>query len=146
MSFSDDLTYLAALLAADSGIAALFPGKTVKVVRRYKSRTEIHVSDLPVIMITRPRVNTESGSNISGFADHTVALYCGFNCEDREQAQDLLIRMEEAVEVCIMKDPTLGGRVMYTAPGSSANDEGKWHPVYFLVKEITISKEVVWQG
>jgi len=145
MSFTDDLGYLKGLLATNSGIAALFPGKTIKAVRRYKPRAEVHVSDLPIIMITRPRATTEPGSNISGFQDHTVALYFGFNCENREQAQDLLIRAEEAIETCVMQDPTLGGRVMYTSPGNSANDEGKWHPVYFFVKEIVISREVVWQ-
>ncbi len=145
MSFSDDLTYLVGLIAADDDIAALFPGKQLKVVRRYKSRTEIHVSDLPIVMITRPRATTESGNNVSGFQEHATAFYCGFNCENKEQAQDLVIRFEEALEKCIMKDPTLGGRVMYSEPGDSANDEGKYHPVYFLVKEFKISKEVLWQ-
>jgi len=145
VSFSDDLTYLAGLLAADAGIADLFPAKTINVVRRYKSRTEIHVSELPVIMLTRPRVAVEQGSSAEGFQEHTVALYCGFTCEDREQAQDLVIRFEEALEKAIMVDPSLGMRVAHTEPGDSANDEGKYHPVYFFVKEIKISKEIIWR-
>lgn len=145
MTFSDDLTYLKEMLAADLGIAALFPSKVVKVIRRYKPRSEIHITDLPVIMITRPRMTASPDSNATGTQEHTMALYCGFHCEDRDQAQDVLIRFEEAIENAIMRDPTLGRRVSYTEPGDSANDEGKGHPVYFLVKEIKISKEIVWQ-
>ena len=146
MSFTTVLDYLAAQLAADTRIASLFPGSAVTCVRRFKQRAEIVGADLPLIMITRPTATAKAETYIGGFKDHAVYLYCGFVSEDRDEAQNLLIQWEEAIDACIMKDPTLGSRVVFVDPGQCLSDEGKYHPVYFFVKELKISAEVTWQS
>jgi hypothetical protein len=148
MSFTADIAAFADQIANDAGVAALVYslsyGKPLNIRLEFKQRTEINIDQLPLIMITRPQKTTTPESGISGTEEHRVTLYCGFVCEDRQQAQSLFITLDEAIESAIMKNPTLGNRVGYCYPGESANDEGKWHPVYFFVKEIKIVKEVVW--
>ena len=75
--------------------------------------------------------------------DHNLLLFVGFMEDEREAAQSHLVTIEELVEQALDKledDPELSGE-MVIEPGDSANDQGHYHPVYFIAKEVSVLTE-----
>ena len=148
MSFKDVIATLKTILETDSALQAYAQSKwskNIQVWAMFKHRTEIDLSDLPVILITRPIVEVEQENNVAFERKNTVKLYIGFQEEDRNKAQEEIIEIEELIEKALVQNPTLTGLVDHIAPGSSINDEGYFHPGYFIVKEFSILKEDVWR-
>jgi hypothetical protein len=146
MSIIDTLKDITTTLEADTGLLAFCNtefGKVHTVKRVYKQRVEIDLSELPLIMITRPSVKAGPWRPSERDYTHTSRLYCGFQCEDRELAQELLIEFEEALDAAILvyKDPNkLLAGITDIDPQDAVNDEGYFHPVYFFVKDVEISE------
>jgi len=146
MSFVDTLKDMTTTLGADTGLlafcnAAFTKAHTVK--RVYKPRVEIELADLPLIMITRPVLKAGVWRPTERDYTHTIRLYCGFQCDDRELAQELLIEFEEVLDAAILvyKDPNkLLAGITDIDPQDAVNDEGYFHPVYFFVKDVEISE------
>ncbi len=110
MSFVDTLKDMTTTLEANTGLLALCNTQFEKphtVKRVYKQRVEVDLSALPLIMITRPVLKPGRWRPTERDYTHTVRLYCGFQCDDRELAQELLIEFEEALDAAILvyKDP-----------------------------------------
>lgn len=103
----------------------------------YRNRDELNVGDLPVIIITRPRVTKQFRTGVVD-GDHTVMMYMVFTQEDREKATEELITFEELVDDAIRSNNTLNGTAINVTPVESVNDEGKNHPIYCIVTELTI--------
>lgn len=147
-SFNTALDRLAELLAADTTIQAFALAswqKKITVKRKFRNRTQIHASELPLIMITRPEVEKES--RISGGRDNvnTVRLYILFNQDDPEKAQSEVVRIEELVDDFLdqnyrIKDAAGMPLVKNIKPGGSANDEGMFHPGYGIVMDTDIQQ------
>ena len=115
-------------------------GKSLTVRKEFRNRAEVPTSDLPLIMITRP--GTGRTDIIQGREwEHAVRLYCGFHQPDRTKAQDELVAFEELIEDALIADTMRGGTAIDTDPESTANDEGLYHPVYFMVMELKIIAE-----
>jgi len=140
MGFADVLKQLQQQLANDSGLQSFAQtawGKAVTVSLVFRDRTEVRMPDLPLIMITRPQVRRTELSSVRD-GHHTVRLYCGFHQQNKETACTNMIGFEEAIDNAIDADDTLGGTAIQAVPGDSVNDEGMFHPVYFVVKDLNI--------
>jgi hypothetical protein len=140
ISFTAALGALKTQLEGNAALAAFCQSKwnrDLTVSISYKKRVEIHTSDLPVILITRPSV---AKSHLTGARDgqHTVRLYAGFHQPDRAQAQLDLIEFEELLDDAVLSDHTLGGTAISAIPTESANDEGEHHPVYFMAADVEV--------
>jgi len=132
---------LKTLLQDDAGILSFCNdtwGRVITVKKVFKPRTEIKNNEFPIIMVTRPKAKKNLLTPGVKDGDHTVLLFCGIYSEDREKAQDYLVAMEELIEDAIVGDYTLGGTVTSAIPTDTANDEGHYHPVYFLVVAVEI--------
>lgn len=115
-------------------------GKVATVLKSYRYRTEIHIDELPVILITRPSLDKTQvalGSKMRN-GDNLVRLYIGFKQDDRTKALDEMIGLEEKIDDALMVDPFRGGKAESTLPTQSANDEGPVNSIYFTVMEINI--------
>lgn len=113
-------------------------GKVFKVWKVFHNRTEIGLDDLPLIMITRPNVN-RTPSNLSPRKEHTVALYAGFRQEDRLLALEQFIELDSLLEDTVMVKTNIQGDIpMAVEVTDSANDEGLYHPIYFLVMHLKV--------
>lgn len=119
-------------------ITSTFPGKTLKVIKAFHNRQEINVSDLPVVMITRPSRKGVDGP-IGGLRrESSVLLYLGFYKESKDGAQDIQVAFEEQVEAALYKDRRRGGTAERTDYEESENDNGAYHPHYFTVMQFKI--------
>lgn len=114
-------------------------GKALNVLKVYKRRIEISAEDLPIILITRPQVEKEFLVGARD-ADHMVRLYAGFQQDDREEALDEIIEFEEKIDDALLVDHTRGGNAINTDPKASVNDEGEYHPVYFIAMDVAIKQ------
>ncbi len=146
MSFKPVTDNIKSTLAADTALAAWlavkFPGKVLKVVKAFKRRQEINVSDLPVIMITSPRRVKSEGPLGGRRYDSTVMLYAGFHYDgDRENAPGMVEEFESLIEDAILKDRRRGATAVLTEFEDVANDEGASHPIYFSVLQFSILTE-----
>lgn len=141
MSFIDNINALKVRLennAALNAYAVNNYGKVFKVMKVYKNRVEIQLSDLPIIMITRPSVRRTPG-NLSSRKDHSVSLYAGFRQEDRETSLEQFIELDELLEAAVIAKTALFGDVpMSVEVNDSLNDEGMYHPSYFLAMNLTV--------
>lgn len=147
-SFTSVIANLKAVLETDPFLQAYAQSKwskNIQVLTVFKQRTEVGLDDLPVIMLTRPGVDVEQENNVAYERKNTVKLYIGFKEEDRMLAQAEIIEIEELIEKALVQNPTISGMVDNIAPGNSANNEGYFHPVYFIVKEFLVLKEDVWR-
>lgn len=127
-------------LQNDSALAAFCDakwGKMLTVLKVFKKRVEVNLADLPVILVTRPNIDKEFLINARD-ADNIVRLYAGFHQTDREKAMEEMIEFEEKIDDALMVDHTRGGNAKSTNPKTSANDEGEFHPVYFMVMDVAI--------
>ena len=112
-------------------------GKVVTARTEYRHRPEIQNSELPIILITRPAVKKEFLINVRETLS-TVRLYCGFYETDKDKAQEEIVQFEELIDDAILVDWTRGGYAIMTNPVASENDEGIYHPSYFIVMDIEI--------
>lgn len=129
-------------LQSDSAVAAFCTakwGKALKVLKVYKRRIEISAEDLPIILITRPQVEKEFLVGARD-VDNIIRLYAGFQQDDREKALDEIIEFEETIDDALLVDHTRGGNAINTAPKASVNDEGEYHPVYFIAMDVAIKQ------
>lgn len=148
MSFVDVINQIIATLQNDAALTAFCQanaGKALTVKKGFRDLTEIAPADMPLVRITRPQVQGQAQSNVSGDYGHTVRLYLAWYCDDAAASPDLLIQFEEAVETALMKNPTLNNLADFISPSQSNNDEGKAHPRYFIKKDFAVQKETVWQ-
>lgn len=139
-TFNDVIANLVTTLEGDSALSTFCTNKwgaSLTVPRLYKNRTEIQVSELPVALITRPEVKKNFLIGARD-AEHRVRIYLGFRQEDKLKAQEELIEVEELIDDALLADHTRGGKAIDTMPEASANDEGSFHPVYFLVMDVLI--------
>lgn len=114
--------------------------KRLTVLKVFRDRTEISLSDLPIVMITRPQVNRTFAGYMPKI-EQIIYLYAGFHQIDREKAIDNSIEFEELLEEAINQKTQVSGDIpMAIMPGDSANDEGMFHPVYFLVMHLTVKE------
>lgn len=139
-TFNDAIANLVTTLEGDSALSSFCNtkwGASLTVLRLYKNRTEIQISDLPIALVTRPEVDKNF---LIGARDgkHRVRIYFGFLQEDRLKAQEELIEVEELIDDALLVDHTRGGKAIDTTPEASANDEGSYHPVYFMVMDVLI--------
>jgi hypothetical protein len=146
LSFNDTLDDLKTTLEGNAALLTYCNtqfGKNHTVKRVFKRRTEIALDELPIMLITRP--NVMPGKWRPGERDytHSVLIYCGFQCDDREEAQKILIEFDEVVDAAILthKNPNeLPAGVTDIDPRATINDEGYYHPIYFFVKQIEINE------
>jgi hypothetical protein len=140
-TFNDAIDQLVSILLADANLKAFCRekwGKSLKVETVFKSRVEINQSDLPIILITRPE--TEKSYLVSNVRDskHTIRLYCGFYQTSKEKGMEELIEFEEKIDDAMYDKYTLNNTCLNTTSQRSANDEGIYYPVYFMVMEVEI--------
>jgi len=139
-TFNDAIANLVTTIEGDSALSAFCLskwGKALTVLRVYKNRTEIQLSELPIALITRPEVNKKFLIGARE-GEHRVRIYFGFQQDDRLKAQEELIEAEELIDDALLVDHTRGGKAIDTTPEASANDEGSFHPVYFMVMDVLI--------
>lgn len=116
-------------------------GKEQTVRKGLKKREEILLTELPIIMLTVPQQTSEQAASGVLGKTYTLRLYCGFDESDRVKAVENLIKFEEFVEQALLNSATLNSAVALLVPGNSANDEGFFHPAYFLAKDFTVTVE-----
>lgn len=110
--------------------------KALTVGKVFKQRTEVQIDEFPLVMITRPQRQYEFGGAVS-HKKNIVYLYAGFRTEDKGKALDLSIEFEDLLEEAV-GTRAAGDVPMDVSATDSANDEGMFHPVYFLVKHVVI--------
>lgn len=141
MSFVDNINALKVRLENNQALndfALTKWEKVFKILKVFHNRTEIGLNDLPLIMITRPTVN-RTPSNLSARKEHTVALYAGFRQEDRLLALEQLIELDSLLEDAVIVRTNLQGDIpMPVEVTDSTNDEGLYHPVYFMVMNLKV--------
>lgn len=143
MSFVTNLNALKLRLENNEALqayASLNFNQLFTVKRIYKNRVEIDMGELPLIFITRPSVTRTTENQIISKL-HSVNLYIGFYQEDYEKAQDNVIELDELLDPAIITKISAAGDVpMKISLNNSDNDEGVYHPAYFIVKQITIKE------
>lgn len=112
-----------------------------KVEKAFKKREEILQTDLPVILFTVPAQKTGYAAGRLLHRKYVIRCYAGFQQHDRVKAHDEIIRFEEFIEQALLKDATLNDLGILITPGDSANDEGFYHPTYFLAKDFEVLVE-----
>lgn len=110
--------------------------KALTVRKVFKQRTEFQLDEFPIVMITRPQRQYEFAGQVSRKKE-VVYLYAGFRSEDREKALELSIEFEDLLEEAV-NTRAEGDVPMDVSATDSANDEGMFHPVYFMVKHVVI--------
>jgi len=119
--------------------------KPLRVKKTLRKRTEISTSEMPLIQITRPEILSDQENNIAYEREHTVSLYCLFHQPNVDLAFDEIIEFEEMIDLAMLgPDRTFGELIDHIDPGSSANDEGRFHPVYCIVKQYRVKREEVY--
>lgn len=110
--------------------------KLPTVTISYKKRAEITLDEFPLLLITRPHKENQDG--VTGFyqSEQTVLVYAGFCEHDREKAAQAVIELEEEIETIIRGNLSLNNTVLDIELTSTANDEGNFHPVYFIAVEL----------
>jgi len=150
MSILPALKQLKTTLLEDADLTAFCHanfGKKLTIKRSFRDREEIGMDECPIILITRPSVERESGLNRRSRGIHSARLYFGFYQPDtsgdsREAGTDTAVEFEELIEAALSADTTLNGTVSAIIPGSSVNDEGTLHPIYFGVMDVALQKRL----
>jgi len=118
--------------------------KSLLIKKMFKYRTEIQITDLPIILVTRPQKLSKDFPIGNREYEDTVRLYCGFHQPDRDIAQDEMIEFEEKIDDAVLEDRDRNGLVLDTNVTMTVTDEGYFHPVYFVVKEVTIETRKIY--
>jgi len=114
------------------------------VTRKFKPRDQLQPADLPLIMVTRPKV-AKTYKTGARDGSHTISLYVGFfqpdeeNEDALEKAQIHTVRIEELIDDFFMANYNLGSTVQEAMPTTSENDEGFFHPVYFNRMDVIVN-------
>ena len=147
-SFNDALDRLVTLALADATLQAFSQakwGKALTIERIFKSRVMFsnNVSTLPFIMLTRPSIEEEYRLSGGRENTHMVRLYGLFLQPDRLKAQEEVIEFEEKLDDFLVSNYRIKGAggnplVQNVYPLRAANDEGLYHPVYAIVKDVEI--------
>jgi hypothetical protein len=137
-SFNDVLDSIKTTLEGDTALQTFCASNfsaALTVKRVFKRRTGI--SAFPVILITRPEVKKMF---LVGARDgtHTMRLYCGFQQPDREKAQDNIVEFEELIDDALLNPEPAALSAMNIKPTVSVNDEGMYHPYYFIVMDVEV--------
>ena len=144
-SFIDGINFIQTTLLNDAALKAFSLdswNKAPMILPVFKKRVEIDVRDLPIILVTRPQVLK---TLLVGARDgvNTVRLYCGFLQNAREQALAQIIQFEEKIDDALLTQEATNAAnaagIKYINPKSSVNDEGMYHPVYFIAMDVEIS-------
>ncbi len=111
--------------------------KELTILRVFKNRTEINLSELPVMLVTRPSVVK---NYLVGARDgmHSLHLYVAFQETDRIKAQEILIGLEEAIDDALLSFEPGSVGLRQINPEESANDEGLNHPNYSMAMKVSI--------
>lgn len=140
MSFSDTIDNLVSTLTDDTDLSTFCTtawDKTLTVKKGYKERTEINLSELPVVRITSPGYEPDTASaNQLGW--RRVRLYFGFCQKDEALAVDQALQFEELIRAALVKDRRRGNTAQTTVPDNSINDEGASKPSFFTVMDVRI--------
>lgn len=148
-SFNTALDRMVDLITADAALQAYAQAKWQKrftVRREFRDRVQINAGELPLIMITRPSVEKESLISGGRHKTNTVMLYVLFQQVDRVKAQSEVVDVENLLDTCLgvtnsrIKDANGIPLVKAVRPGSAANDQGMFHPVYGIVMENEIEE------
>lgn len=110
--------------------------KPLMVRQVYRQRREIKMTDLPLVLMTRPAVTPDA---TYGFREpeHTVRLYAGFYQPDAEQgALDLIAFEEMLTSVVVSLD--LGEECLGVTIDQSRNDEGALAPSFFTIIDLSV--------
>lgn len=140
-SFIETMADLKTTLEDDSALAAFTQAKWNKaltVTVAFRKRIEIKQAELPLAIITRPRVKKNVGNNSVKDSEQSVYVYFLFHQTDREKAAFELIEAEELVDDALAVDWTRDETAIDTTPVESVNDEGTNHPVYCFLGEYNI--------
>ncbi len=133
-SFNDAIaaliTSLQTNVALQAFIQVIAPQKVLTVLQVFKPRVEVNSSELPIIMITRPKIDPSYQEN-SVYGGHTLQLYFGFQQDDRILGAQQTITFEEKLRDALLADPSTGATTENVTPGVALNDEGRNHPHYF---------------
>ena len=89
-------------------------------------------------MITRPARKVADGPIGGQRRESTVLLYLGFYSESKDSAQNILVEFEEHIEAALYADRRRGGTAERTDYEASENDNGAYHPHYFIVMQFSI--------
>jgi hypothetical protein len=112
--------------------------KPMQASKEFRNRVELQLNDLPLTLITRPSVNREPTGNVR-VKNHSVLLYIGFHETDKNKALEHIVALEELYETAVAAYTSLtGDKPMAIAVGDTINDEGAYHPSYFMVMQLTI--------
>ncbi|HAR45393.1 MAG TPA: hypothetical protein DCS05_04240 [Nitrospiraceae bacterium] len=139
-SFNTALDELVTLLQYNPGLVALceqYWSKQLTILRVFRNRTEVLLTDLPLVMVTRYQLDPGYQEN-SVYGGHKLRLYYGFHQDDRLKAQVQTVAFEEALRDALLVDPSTNGTTENVTPGTAVNDEGQNHPVYFGVMEVDV--------
>ena len=142
-SFKDVMTGLKTTLESNAALQAYAQAKwskNIQIMIVFKPDTEVGLDELPLIMMTRPEVKKSSLIGGSREGEHIVRLYFLFREEDRLQAQEILIEMDEKIDDALTAPyPWDIGGALDIKPGDSLNNEGNFHPAYALVMDVSIT-------
>lgn len=105
----------------------------------FKKRQEVNLADLPCGFITRPQVDVQDDDIGTAQGKHTVLFYFGLIEDDREKAAQYVIEATEEIRSIVRGNRTLDGAVVSLDLNNLANDEGHFHPVYFISAEMSIT-------
>lgn len=144
MGFTEVLDRLKNVLVTNKNLQTLSMiawKKQVAVKVMFRKRVEIPLSDMPVILITRPAVRDRDHVRDRQTARHTVRLYCGFVQNNHEAATAQQVDFEEAIDDALTKGNPLRDMALETNVTDSVNDEGYFHPTYFTVMDVEILHE-----
>ncbi|MDH4319875.1 MAG: hypothetical protein OEV73_00100 [Desulfobulbaceae bacterium] len=113
-------------------------GKNVAARISFRRRTEIHASELPLVLITCP--SRGKRTQISGgiMCQPQVRLYFGFYQPKSELVVAEQLVAEELIEDAIYGDTGLGDTVDRLDITASSNDEGAAAPTCFTVIDLQI--------
>lgn len=141
MSFVNNINALKVRLENHAGLNTFCQntfGKGLNVQKVFKHRTEVQLDDFPIVMITRPRKDITFAGEVSR-KEQSVYLYAGFHQDDKEKALENSIEFEEYLEQAVLNKTQIQGDIpMAVSINDSANDEGMFHPVYFLVMHLKV--------
>ena len=120
-------------------------GKDLKIKKTIRKRFEISTAEMPIIQIARPQISSDQENNLAYEREHTVSFYCLFHQPNIDLAFDQIIEFEEMIDLAVLgPDRTFGELIDHIDPGPSVNDEGKFHPVYCIVKDYKVKREEIY--
>jgi hypothetical protein len=140
-TFADVLAGLKAQLESDPVLGEFCRARWNRdrqVRIEFKHRVEIGFDELPLILITQPRVSRREVLAGGRVAWHRVRLYAGFQQNDRSQGVIDQLLFEELIDAAVLRDTTFGGLADESHVLDSVNDEGMHQPVYFCVMELDV--------